>query len=118
MKNIFSLFLFLCFFANHSVAQVFPFVDDFSTQVNLTLVRAPWKTKNFNVYARGTGTPASLAVQSGLSTFGRFDSLISPVIGPITSTTQLTFNYRIVGYIGSTPTTVTMVAADNFNVGI
>ncbi|MEY4928109.1 MAG: Secretion system C-terminal sorting domain [Bacteroidota bacterium] len=118
MKKTFLAAFILAFAAHICWAQVFPFVDDFSTHTNFSLVKAPWKTKNFNVYARGTGSPASFCAQTGLSTFGRFDSLITPTLGIVPANTVLSFNYRIVQYLGGTPLATTLVANDKFNVEI
>ena len=99
-------------------AQTFPFLQNFDT---CTAFRPPYfwsySTAPFNIYPTH-GVGGSQALSRELSSFSITDSIISPLIGPITTSAEFSFDYRIVNYIGSTPVAYNLVAGDKIEIKI
>ena len=121
MKKTVTILGLLAICASAAIAQTYPFFDDFESYggfgTALKVATTPWNSKNFYVY-QPRGSNNSKGAQSGLSSNSRFDSLVSPLIGPISATTQLSFNYRLVEYIGSSPLNTILQPGDAFEVQV
>lgn len=116
MKNILCLFLFAILISN-SYSQVYPYNQDFENYAQFS-PPADWTytTAPFNVYP-GHGVNGSQALTRNFYSLSLKDSIISPLIGPITSTALL-FDYRIVDYIGGTPLAHPISAGDKIEIKV
>ncbi len=99
-------------------AQIFPYIQDFEGYASFSPPN-DWITSTapFNIYpTHGVGNSKALTRQFfGLS---NHDSIISPLIGPVSSLTQLLFDYRIVDYIGSTALAHNIEPGDKIEISI
>lgn len=77
-------------------AQTYPFVDAFETYTNFTTLGTQGGySSDMSVYqTHGMGSSKGLISQ--ISTFNTRDTTVSPLIGPITATSRVSFYYRIV----------------------
>jgi hypothetical protein len=93
-------FILLSFFAQSAVAQVYPFIEDFNTMTPY-LNPTGWTTSEpgFLIYPdHGDGSQGMAALLSA-STIQE-DSVVSPLIGPVTATSVISFQFRIMDSIG------------------
>ena len=118
MKRTLLAILFLSIGCKTSFAQVYPYNENFD---GMTPAMPPtgWihTTPGFQVYAVH-GVNSSQALSRQLTNFSMQDSVISPLIGPITSTSIMFFSYRIVDYIGGTPLSHLLLFGDKLEVEI
>jgi hypothetical protein len=121
MKKTFTIIGLIAVSCLSASAQSYPFTDNFESYGGfgsaLKLATTQWNSKGFYVY-QPRGTNGSKGAQSGLTSNSRIDSLVSPEIGPMSPTTQLSFNYRLVEYIGSTPLNTILQTGDVFEVQV
>ena len=106
----------IALFGGDMYAQCTPFVENFESYSVLSLVPQPWRTRNFNVYQRGTGTPATKCAQSTVFAFGRVDSLISPPLGVILPNSAVVYSRRIVQYVAGSPVSTVLQAGDKLDI--
>lgn len=95
MKKI--LLLAFTLFSLSSIAQVYPFSDDYESYTNFTTLGTQGGYKSdMSVYqTHGMGnSPKGLVSQ--ISTVNTRDTLVSPLIGQVGAAAQMTFFYRIV----------------------
>ncbi|MFN8288410.1 MAG: T9SS type A sorting domain-containing protein [Chitinophagales bacterium] len=94
MKRLLLPVLFLsCLVAT---AQTYPFVDAFESYTNFTTLGTQGGyLSDMSVYqTHGMGSSKGLISQ--ISTFNTRDTTVSPLIGPLTATSRVSFYYRIV----------------------
>jgi hypothetical protein len=100
---------------SQSSAQVFPFQDDFESYNGFQVPTG--YTGHSTVYlAHGTGSPASKALSPYLTSFSTTDSIIFPLIGPVSAVTQLDFDWRIVDPFLYPSTPANLTAGDKFEI--
>lgn len=115
MKKAILLLLFLATILSQSSAQVFPFQDDFESYSGFQVPTG--YTGHSTVYlAHGTGSPASKALSPYLTSFSTTDSIIFPLIGPVSAVTQLDFDWRIVDPFLYPSTPANLTAGDKFEI--
>lgn len=95
MRKLILLILILAF-ASKLNAQIYPFSENFNLMQSIS-TPVGWTTgiAGFQVYDTH-GTNSSKGMCKQLTTFSQKDSVTSPIIGPLNSNDQLTFDYRIV----------------------
>jgi hypothetical protein len=110
MKKIFTL-LFVGF-AYCSSAQIYPYIENFDsfTQFNPIGTQFGYKS-DMSVYPRGISN--TNCAQAQMSQFNHRDTILSPLIGPITANSEAFFYYRVVSYIGSVAADYTMASNEN-----
>jgi len=116
MKNtLYSLLL--LFIVSNANAQVYPYNQDFENYASFS-PPSDWTytTAPFNVYPT-RGVNGSKGLSRNFFSLSLKDSIISPLIGPITSTALL-FDYRIVDYIGGTPLAHPISAGDKIEIKV
>lgn len=117
MKKKFSVLLLLSILNGgiFSTAQTYPFFDDFESYPAFQVPAAyPGNIQVRLVH----GTNASQGLGSFMNTFTTKDSATSPLIGPLTSSSGLGFDWRIVSTIASSFVPANLISGDHFNVSI
>ena len=89
-------------------AQSYPYSQNFDANTNIP---TGWSTGGFNVMG-GHGNSVPNAIVSLLSSTHTADTLTTPMVGPLTSTSQLTLKYRITSTTSYPTQTVSLTAAD------
>jgi hypothetical protein len=97
----------------------YPYFEDFESSAFPTtggsMSFANWTqtaSETFSTYSgHGGGTPASKGLTKNLNTFTTSDTITAIPIGPLTATSQLSFDYRVVEYSGATATTIPILGS-------
>lgn len=98
-KSIFAFILNITFLLSLK-AQVYPFYEDFeSFGNNFPQISTGGYSSDMFAYPRGVN--GSKCAQAQMTQFNAKDTLLTPLIGPLTATSQLSFYFRVVEYIGS-----------------
>jgi hypothetical protein len=117
MKKL-ILLIFILALATKLNAQIYPFSENFNSMPSFS---APvgWATSiaGFQVYDTH-GTNSSKGMCKQLTTFSQKDSVTSPIIGPLNTNDQLTFDYRIVQTSLYPSSPITMSANDKIEIKI
>lgn len=94
MKN--AIFYFLLLITGITSAQTYPFIDGFESYTNFTTLGTQGGyLSDMSIYqTHGMGSSKGLISQ--ISNFNTRDTTVTPLIGPLTATSRLTFYYRIV----------------------
>ncbi len=118
MKKILLLTSIIAMMALQLNAQQYPYIQNFDSYPTFSSP-SDWThtVAGFQIYpGRGVGATQNLTRQFyNLSTS---DSIISPLIGPISGSSLLTFSYRIVEYIGSTPLSHSITPGDKIEIKV
>ena len=113
-----NYFILIIIFLSGSVklnAQSYPFYDDFESYSAFQVPSAyPGNIQVRLVH----GTNSSKGLGSFMNTFTTKDSATSPSIGPLTTSSGLSFDWRIVGTIGSVFVPANLAAGDLFTTSI
>jgi len=116
MKKSYTLLLLLiAFLAN---AQTYPFIENFETgfsQYNAINTQNGYSS-DISVYPRGIS--ATWCAQAQMSQFNHRDTLVTPLIGPLTANTEAYFYFRVVSYIGSVAASYTLAGNENIVVQV
>lgn len=98
-----KLLMLICLFAFviEAEAQVYPFYEDFESFGN-NFPQITTGGYSSDMYAYPRGLNGSKGAQAQMTQFNKVDSLVTPSIGPLTATSQVSFYFRVVEYIGST----------------
>jgi hypothetical protein len=117
MRKLILLILILAF-ASKLNAQIYPFSENFNLMQSFS-TPVGWTTgiAGFQVYDTH-GTNSSKGMCKQLTTFSQKDSVTSPIIGPLNSNDQLTFDYRIVQTSLYPSSPITMAANDKIEIKI
>lgn len=115
MKKI-LLLLFSVIFYSKINAQTYPFIDDFETYTNFsTLGTQGGYMSDMSVY--GThGVGSSKGLISPMNQFNHSDSTVSPLIGPVTLTSEVSFYYRICDASLYPATATTLMSGDKIEI--
>ncbi len=99
-----------------ATAQTYPFVDAFETYTNFTTLGTQGGySSDMSVYqTHGMGSSKGLISQ--ISNFNTRDTTVSPLIGPITATSRVSFYYRIVDQSLYPATATTLGANDKVEI--
>ena len=94
-------------------AQIFPFNDDFESYTAFNVPTG--YAGNITVYLTH-GTAQSKGLGGFLTSFSNKDSLISPLIGPVSGAAVLEFDWRIMDPFLYPSTPATLANGDNFDI--
>lgn len=99
-------------------AQQYPYLQNFDSYPIFSSP-ADWTNTvaGFQIYP-GRGVGATQVLTREFFNLSQTDSIISPLIGSLTGTSMLSFDYRIVEYIGATPLSHTLTAGDKVEIKI
>ena len=118
--STFAITIAFSFAQQTSSSATYPYTEDFESstfpQFGGSLSAAGWGQTAANTFStyilHGTGNPASKGLTKNVSNFATTDSIISPPIGPLTATSVLSFDYRIVDYAGGQAATLPLLGTD------
>ncbi len=113
-KSLLSLLsLILC---SVVIAQTYPFVDAFETYTNFTTLGTQGGyMSDMSVY--GThGVGGSKGLISPMNQFNHSDSTVSPLVGPVTLTSEVSFYYRICDASLYPATATNLMAGDKIEI--
>ncbi len=113
MKKIALLLLIFVTHFQSSYAQVFPFSDDFESYSAFNVPTG--YSGNITVYLTH-GISQSKGLGGYLTNFSNIDSLISPLIGPVSAAAVLEFDWRIMDPFLYPSTAATLAPGDNFDI--
>ncbi|MCX6200454.1 MAG: T9SS type A sorting domain-containing protein [Bacteroidetes bacterium] len=115
MKKILHLFFF-ALITSVVVAQTYPFVDAFETYSNFTTLGTQGGyMSDMSVY--GThGFAGSKGLISPINQFNHGDSTVSPLVGPVTLTSEVSFYYRICDASLYPATATTLMSGDKIEI--
>ncbi len=113
MKKSLLLSFVILLMAMYSSAQVFPFYDDYESYTAFNV--PPSYSGNVTVYLTH-GTNSSKGLAAFLTSFSFSDSLIFPVIGPVSGASVLEFDWRIVDPFLYPSTQANFINGDKFEI--
>lgn len=115
MKRILPLFFFVLI-TSAVLAQTYPFVDAFETYTNFTTLGTQGGyMSDMSVY--GThGIGSSKGLISPINQFNHGDSTVSPLVGPVTLTSEVSFYYRICDASLYPATATTLMSGDKIEI--
>lgn len=113
MKKALLLSFVILLMAMYSSAQVFPFYDDYESYTAFNV--PPSYSGNVTVYLTH-GTNSSKGLAAFLTSFSFSDSLIFPVIGPVSGASVLEFDWRIVDPFLYPSTQANFINGDKFEI--
>ncbi len=113
-KNL--LLLLSIVFCSVALAQTYPFLDAFETYTNFTTLGTQGGyMSDMSVY--GThGVGSSKGLISAMNQFNHSDSAVSPLVGPVTLTTEVSFYYRICDASLYPATATTLMTGDKIEI--
>ena len=107
LSIVFLLTTTLTAFGQPPCFGIYPLLDDFESYTNQTggaitggLIQWQQTPSNtFTIYSNH-GTFGSKGLTKALNNFATIDSIVTPQVGPLTTTTEISFDYRIAQYTG------------------
>lgn len=118
MKKTILVICILFIFQMSLHAQQYPYMQDFEGYSSFSAPNDWTHTSpGFQIYPT-RGVNGSKAMIRELFNLSTSDSVISPLIGPVNSQSMLSFDYRIVEYIGSTPISHTLTSGDQIEIKV
>ncbi len=99
-----------------ATAQTYPFIDAFESYTNFTTLGTQGGyLSDMSIY-QTHGMSSSKGLISQISTFNTRDTTVSPLIGPLTATSRVSFYYRIVDQSLYPATATTLGANDKVEI--
>lgn len=115
MKKIIPLFFF-ALITSVVVAQTYPFVDVFETYTNFTTLGTQGGyMSDMSVYSTH-GFANSKGLIAAINQFNHSDSTVSPLLGPVTLTSEVSFYYRICDASLYPATATTLMSGDKIEI--
>ena len=123
MTKIYAIAMALVLLATSATAQVFPYLESFESLRQFTALNGQGglaASNHVQVYPRGIEQPSGKCaeVQNFTINSRRTDTIISPLIGPLTANSQSSFYFRAVQYVGGQPLSYNMTANDKVEIYI
>jgi hypothetical protein len=114
MKKFFLIIFTIC--NVNAYSQTYPFFDNFESYTSLTTLGTQGGyTSNMDIYPYGIGSSKALVAQ--MFSFGSATrTTTTPLVGPFTATTQVSFSYKIMAQNAPIPSSYTMTLGDSLNI--